>query len=105
MPPHAPDGETRTSRIVGSVDFVRPKLSTATSDDELITLTGTRCSMPYTIKCAASSFLPTIAQPDVARVRMGQIAADVFAECESRLSNYNQSRQRGERRQRPDQHR
>ena len=93
MPPHAPDGETRTSRIVGSVDFVRPKLPStsddATSDAKLITLTGTRCSMPYTIKCSASSFLPTITDPDVARVRMGQIASDVFAECESKLSNYN----------------
>lgn len=96
MPPHAhahaPDGETRTSRVVGSVDFVRPKLPTdggASSDADLITLTGTRCSMPYTIKCAASSFLPNISDADTALVRMEQIAISVFNECESKLSNFN----------------
>ena len=98
MPPHAsaPDGETRTSRVVGSVDFVRPKLPTDASDDastsaDLITLTGTRCSMPYTIKCSASSFLPNIKDSDTALVRIEQIATSVFAECESKLSNFNPS--------------
>jgi thiamine biosynthesis lipoprotein ApbE len=95
MPPHAPDGETRTSRVVGSVGFVRPKLpaddanAAADGDAQLVTLAGTRCSMPYTIKCAASSFRPTIVDPDVASVRMEQIVDGVFAECEARLSNFN----------------
>ena len=45
--------------------------------------------MPYTIKCAASSFLPNITDPDTALVRMEQIASSIFAECESKLSNFN----------------
>eukprot|EP00956_Cyclotella_meneghiniana_P041717 scaffold236700_cov23-Cyclotella_meneghiniana.AAC.1 len=55
------DGETRTSRVVGSVDYVRPKLPTNPNDniDEsklLTVVTGVRCSMPYTIKCSTESF-------------------------------------------------
>lgn len=95
MPPHAPqaiaDGETRTSRVVGSVDFVRPKLNSGTdgSPDEeakLTVVSGIRCSMPYTIKCLSASFGDNA---EHSAVRIEQIAAEVFAECESKLSNFN----------------
>jgi thiamine biosynthesis lipoprotein ApbE len=54
------DGETRTSRVVGSIDFVRPTLPLVpTENDEssfsLVTITGVRCSMPFTIKCGSYS--------------------------------------------------
>ena len=92
MPPHAAaDGETRTSRVVGSVDFVRPKLSGSPTDEagdaNLTTVKGVRCSMPFTIKCSSSSF----ANPEHAAVRIEQLASEVFTECESSLSNFNVS--------------
>jgi thiamine biosynthesis lipoprotein ApbE len=55
------DGETRTSRVVGSIDFVRPTLPFVPKDDDskssslLVTITGVRCSMPFTIKCGSFS--------------------------------------------------
>ena len=84
------DGETRTSRVVGSVDYVRPKLPTNPNDniDEsklLTVVTGVRCSMPYTIKCSTESF----ANPEYAHVRVEQIASAIFDETVSKLSNYN----------------
>lgn len=84
------DGETRTSRVVGSIDYVRPKLPTNPNDsiDEsklLTVVTGVRCSMPYTIKCSTESF----ANPEYAHVRVEQIASAIFDETASRLSNYN----------------
>lgn len=83
------DGETRTSRVVGSVDFVRPKLSSDPDDvDEsklLAIVTGVRCSMPYTIKCSTESF----ANPEYAHVRIEQIASAVFEETEDKLSTFN----------------
>lgn len=82
------DGETRTSRVVGSVDFVRPKLPINDNVDEstlLTTVTGVRCSMPYTIKCSTESFVNS----DYAHVRIEQIASAVFEEVESKLSTFN----------------
>eukprot|EP00804_Cyclotella_cryptica_P010809 CCRYP_008746-RD/>CCRYP_008746-RD protein AED:0.03 eAED:0.03 QI:3416/1/1/1/0.75/0.66/9/1129/1048 len=94
MPPNAiaPDGETRTSRVVGSIDFIRPKLPYSSTNGEdmdesklLTTVTGVRCSMPYTIKCSTASFT----SPDYANVRIEQIASTIFDETESKLSNFN----------------
>lgn len=86
---HQTDGETRTSRVVGSVDFVRPKLPTNGDEiDEsklLTTVTGVRCGMPYTIKCSIGSF----ANPDYAHARIEQIASTIFEETESKLSTFN----------------
>lgn len=86
------DGETRTSRVVGSIDFIRPKLPSSSTNGEdtdesklLTTVTGVRCSMPYTIKCSTASFT----SPDYAHVRIEQIASAIFEETESKLSNFN----------------
>mmetsp|Transcript_8536 Transcript_8536/g.19106 ORF Transcript_8536/g.19106 Transcript_8536/m.19106 type:complete len:1257 (+) Transcript_8536:92-3862(+) len=97
MPPNAPDGETRTSRIVGSVDFVRAKLPGAAASDDasspsaalLTTVTGIRCSMPYTIKCASFAANPEEYDATSVPIRIEEIASNVFAECESKLSNFN----------------
>ena len=53
-----PDGTTRTSRIVGSVDFRFAKCSSEEGNeasDLFTTIQGVRCAMPFTIKVASSN--------------------------------------------------
>jgi len=42
------DGQARASRVVGSAEFVRP--ASLKPDDSLTEVTGTMCSMPFSIK-------------------------------------------------------
>jgi len=74
------DGETRTSRVIGSVDFCRPTLSSEEklTDDALQVLTGVRCRMPFTLK-----------SKDASPEEMETIASEVFDIVESKLSNFN----------------
>ena len=82
------DGETRTSRVVGSVDFVRPTLPTASGDvlgeDQLVSISGVKHHMPFTIKCASADGRITTKQLEA-------ISDEVFAIVDSKLNNYNPS--------------
>lgn len=86
-----PDGETRTSRIIGSVNYHFPSASAAASltcnDEEDSNLfrvvSGIRCAMPFTVKVATSTNLK---ETDIR-----EIVLHVFDEVESTLSNWNPS--------------
>lgn len=90
MGKEAVDGETRTSRVVGSVDFARPTISsgsgggisTINNNEDLIVLEGIRCRMPFTLKC-----LKTTTTSD--KSKMEDTANQVFDTVEKHLSNYN----------------
>ena len=81
------DGETRTSRVVGSVGFTRPTMSSASgvdvntinNNEDLIVLEGIRCCMPFTLKCLKTE--------DESKIE--DIMNQVFDTVEKHLSNYN----------------
>ena len=89
--------------MLGSVDFVRPKLDDASHDnlDEsklLTTISGVRCSMPYTIKCASNCFFATDGNDNnkdsttstaAEQKKIEQIANEIFDKTETHLSNFN----------------
>eukprot|EP00557_Chaetoceros_sp_GSL56_P014853 CAMPEP_0176485224 /NCGR_PEP_ID=MMETSP0200_2-20121128/4928_1 /TAXON_ID=947934 /ORGANISM="Chaetoceros sp., Strain GSL56" /LENGTH=1225 /DNA_ID=CAMNT_0017881859 /DNA_START=99 /DNA_END=3776 /DNA_ORIENTATION=+ len=82
------DGETRTSRIIGSVDFHFPppseSLKCNEDDSNLFRIvSGIRCAMPFTVKVATSTKLK---EEDIRDIVM-----HVFDEIESTLSNWNPS--------------
>lgn len=81
--PFTPDGETRTSRIVGSVDFkfpVAPPLLEDTAD-LFKQVSGVRCAMPFLVKVATST--------GTSENVITETVKDVFNEVESTLSNWN----------------
>ena len=86
MPQNAPDGKTRTSRVVGSVDFVRAELPPEPDGEKggasLRVLTGIRCCVPFLIKCAA------VNDSDVESLAKG-VADDVFTAVETKLNSFN----------------
>ena len=92
--------------MLGSVDFVRPRLDDASHDnlDEsklLTTISGVRCSMPYTIKCASNCFFATDGNDNnndssttsttAEQKKIEQIANEIFDKTETHLSNFNPS--------------
>ena len=92
--------------MLGSVDFVRPKLDDASHDnlDEsklLTTISGVRCSMPYTIKCASNCFFATdgndnnndssTSSTTAEQKKIELIANEIFDKTETHLSNFNPS--------------
>lgn len=98
MPPKRPsvaaaaDGETRTSRVVGSVDFVRPAKPPPDDDSEgasasLVVVEGVRCSMPFTVKCR-----PVPGEDEEqTKARASDATDEVFGLVEEHLSSYNPS--------------
>jgi len=83
--PFTPDGETRTSRIVGSVDFkfpVAPPLLEETAD-LFKQVSGVRCSMPFSVKVATST--------GTSENVITETVNDVFNAVESTLNNWNPS--------------
>jgi thiamine biosynthesis lipoprotein ApbE len=77
------DGETSTSRIIGSVDFrLIDKFVTDVPDDELlVVISGTRCCMPFTVKVGKASGMNL--------GEINQIILDIFDKVEKTLSNWN----------------
>lgn len=84
-----PDGETRTSRIVGSVNFQFPPASASLKCDEeedsnlFRVVSGIRCAMPFTVKVGTSTNLK--------KKDIRDIVLHVFDEVESTLSNWSPS--------------
>lgn len=78
----SPDGETRTSRIVGSVDFHFPVASPSEEPAEIFKIvSGVRCQMPFKVKVASSA--------GIDEQGILEIVSQVFDEVESTLSNWN----------------
>ena len=83
--PFTPDGETRTSRIVGSVDFMFPVAPPLLEDaaDIFKQVSGVRCAMPFLVKVATST--------GTSENVITETVNNVFNEVESTLSNWNPS--------------
>ena len=82
----AADGETRTSRVVGSVGFVRPTVPVygdgKDGEDQLVSITGVRHHMPFTIKCISAGGTITTKE-------LEDISNEVFTIVDEKLNIYN----------------
>jgi thiamine biosynthesis lipoprotein ApbE len=77
------DGETRTSRILGSVDFglIEKSVTDAPDDELLVLLSGTRCSMPFIVKVGKACGMNLD--------EINDLVSDIFNKVNRTLNNWN----------------